>query len=209
VYPLIANFSWDDVLYYLIPLIWVLQYFLPGKKKGEDEPDAPEQREAAEAAQERMRKIREEIRRRVEAQREGGAAVATPEAPAPRQTLVEPVRKTEERSVPRVLQPAPVRREVVADPMPTTFGQPNPQDELHERLREQKARLVEAKKAREAALRQTQKNLKKAKQSNVAIPSTGDLRSDVFATLQSPLAARKAILLSEILGEPRSIKPYS
>lgn len=198
---LIANFSWDQVLYYLIPLIWVLQYFLPGKKKDEEEqPSAPEQREAAEAAQERMRKIREEIRQRVESQREGGSTPGHPPV------MTQP---QQERPAVSTLRPQFEEQEVAVEPAAMTFDQPNPQDELQERLREQQARLKEARKAREAALRQTKETLKQAKSSSVSNPVRGDLRSEVFATLQSPVAARKAIILSEILGEPRSLKPYS
>tara|TARA_B110000037_G_scaffold217570_1_gene278874 strand:- start:14759 stop:15367 length:609 start_codon:yes stop_codon:yes gene_type:complete len=202
VHPLIANFSWDQVLYYLIPLIWVLQYFLPGKKKGGE--DAPERGEAADAAQERMRKIREEIRRRVEAQRGEGASAPVSAEESPQPAQFRPVERPE--PTPQLAQ---LRPEPVVQAAPSSFDQPSPQETLQEHLREQQARLAESRKVREAALRRTKQNPKEAKQPNASVPATKNLRSEVFATLKSPIAARKAIVLSEILGEPRAEKPYS
>jgi hypothetical protein len=219
VYPLIANFSWDDVLYFLIPLIWAIQFFLPNKdkEKGESE-DTPQRREAADAAQERMRKVREEIRRRIEAQREGGASPAPlerQEAPSPQPELqsahehVYDPTKPDGQGRQRAPRPQVQRAEPVAQPEPVFSSEPSPQEKLQQRLSEQRERLAEARKTREAALKRTEKHIKAAKSTPVPVPSGGDLRSEIFATLGSPTAARKAIVLSEILGEPRSSKPYS
>ena len=207
-YPLIANFSWDQVLYYLIPLIWVLQYFLPGNKKAQDseQPDTAEQREAAEAAQERMRKIREEIRRRVEAQRGESAEAPRPvvvqAAPAP----APPTRTLRPEALP---QRPPLSQPAMAERLERSAVPTGPYEDLQEKLREQQARLAESTRARDEALKQTQQRIRRATQPAKHASKVSDLRSEVLATLKCPVVDRKAIVLNEILGKPRAVQPYN
>lgn len=208
--PLIANFSWDDVLYFLIPLIWVLQYFLPNKEKKEQNDDTPAGRAAQEEAQERMRRVREEIRRRAEAQRESRPVME--EAPvAPVSPTVKQLRPARPQS-----QPAPLARpervpQAGMGEAEREFAAPSRAEQLQNRLEEQRARLAESKRVKEDVLRNAKKR-RSAIMAGRPEPrfdfTGGDLRSEVFATLKSPRTARKAIVLSEILGEPRAIKPY-
>ncbi|MFW6353852.1 MAG: hypothetical protein ACOC3I_05645, partial [Verrucomicrobiota bacterium] len=108
--------------------------------------------------------------------------------------------------------PAAARSEAARSPEPPSApAAPATQfathSDLENRLQEQRRRLRESKEARSAAkLKATEIGAVDRSWAVEALPIAA-LRGEVLADLSSPLAARKAIILSEILGEPRALRP--
>ncbi|MFP4282043.1 MAG: hypothetical protein ACLFR7_08800 [Opitutales bacterium] len=216
--PLLAQFDWGEVFYFLIPLAWVALQFLGNKKEKGDEAPPQEQtsQPAAEAEKEdRLRRVREEIRRRVAEQQQERQRELEGGQPRPVPST-EPVNWEEREPPPRRGVPPPVpaaaRREAARSPEPPSApAAPATQfathSDLENRLQEQRRRLRESKEARSAAkLKATEIGAVDRSWAVEALPIAA-LRGEVLADLSSPLAARKAIILSEILGEPRALRP--
>lgn len=230
--PLLLALDIGDLLYVVLPLLWVVGQFFTNKN--EDEKSKPNEAEMAE----RRRRIQEEIRRRIEAQR-SGRGNTTGESSSrtteiPRSSTDEPGRMSPQTSSPAPTRPRydPMRSETEQrrpstprEPMPETVAprrQPEPvvtsaerEPSIQERLAEQRKRLAEAEQVRREAMEKAASmGRRHTHEAPTAMTSssTGGWNTDlplgdqIRAALENPEAARSAIVLSEILGPPMALR---
>lgn len=195
---LAVSFDWEALLPLLLFLLYGLSQLLGSRKKGAEEEifEEPDPDQAAE--EERARQIREEIRRRVESQRQ-----------------------SDEASVSESRQPAPVAQQAAPRSRPEVSPARSSGDGgMIARLTEQKRRLEQARREKAKAERETRSIYDKARRAGsryqrkagaietTALAEPGSVREDVLEILSDPANARRGILLSEILGPPVGSKPY-
>jgi hypothetical protein len=205
--PLLAEFDWSQVFYFLIPLVYVAAQFFGGdkekKSKEAGKPTSPE-------AQDQLRKVQEEIRRKIAERQEemrraieGDVDRPIARSPMEQETSAPEPSEPEWARERREAQPPPVRRE----PAPVAA---QPVNSLERQLREQQEHLKKARQARAAAFAEV-----RSKETGRASPSrgrrqgrTGSTRDAVLSALGDPGSARTAIVLSEVLGPPRALRPF-
>lgn len=213
--PVIAALDWDSVFYILIPLVYVAaQFFTGDKKKGGSK--SAEAKPGSAEAQERLRRVQEEIRRKIaERQAQMNQEQGGPSAPAPAQpaspsrrydpNLPEWAQRGEAQEAPPRPPPTPVASRPTPPPTPAASRA----EDYERRLREQQALLRETQRKREAAFAQT--HGAGSRQSRIDSMSIGGIQepsSSIVEALHSPGAARQAILLREILGPPRALREH-
>ncbi len=213
-----------DWLEILIPIIIIAVYIFSGlrgrggdSQSADPEPDSPEGREAA-AERER---VQAEIRERIlERRREAENAfnqkkaeveqVNQPASPPP----VPPAARTQAREMrrPTNIPQAPDRPEMPGRPSDPTFSWSDSGNPFAKELAEKREQI--AKTQRQAdALRKKHGSGKPAQSSFPSGGSTergkhsaGIFRGSVRETLLEPGAARKAIILGEVMGKPVSMR---
>lgn len=223
VFPPLLAFDWGDLIYGLIPVLWIISQFLGNKEdKEKKEESTPDDAEVAE----RRRRIQEEIRRRIEERKAAaeGRPVQAPEAafagdeprPAeprerPRYDPTQPERPSREPARPVMPTPAPVsrpaERPVELRPQVAASERADSGQSIEARLAEQRERLAESEKAhldaqKRAARIARQHIADERDAADIAKPLTHAtaVRAQVLASLASPAQARAAIVLGEILG---------
>lgn len=219
----LAEMDWSVLVYIALAVGYAVVQFL--RSKGNEEGGNASERKVSgdPAAEERMRRIQEEIRRKIAERRAGSgpSSVETapgprPQEPPPRYDPFAPERSRQERSAPS--QPAPVNRpepvvEPVREPLVSVPAPSEPS--VEERLREQRRQLAKAKREREAAYGRALEIERKAGYSrrdnwgasgSEAVQTEGTVRDQVIAALKNPESARSAFVLLEVLGPPVSSK---
>ncbi len=217
--PVLAEFDWNQVFYFLIPLVYVAAQFFGGdkKKKKTLEDEGPEVPQPQAEGSDRLRRVQEEIRRRIAEQRAGAdEAQEVPDAPVPslrRESSYDPARRS------RAHQPAP---EAAPPPVPvaprTEYRQPVPRpaesgDSLVGRLRQQREQLAKSRvdrdaafsKAREISGVRSSRAGTRGREAPVGIEA-GPMRDHVLASLATPESARVAFVLTEVFGLPKSLR---
>lgn len=197
---LAVSFDWEALLPLLLFLLYGLSQFLGSRKKGREEEVFEEPDPDLAAEEERARQIREEIRRRVEGQRQAEVSASSE---APRQGPVSP-------------PPQPVAR---SQPAPAVSGGSG-DGGMIARLTEQKRRLEQARREKAKAERESRSIYDKARRAGsryqrkvespevAALEAPASVREDVLGILSDPANARRGILLAEILGPPVGNKPH-
>jgi len=207
----------QDHLQIIIAVAGAIAYWLTQRKKeqagettdydGDGRPDhlpKEEQFEDPELA-ERTRRIREEIQKKIEERRRGGAGY---DRPAPAATPAEPPPMGEPAPEPAPMElPPPLVREVVVK---TTPAQAEPWGELASRrqaeLLEQQAaleaQLQQAQEMKAAAMRRLQFETKISAENTAA---TGR-QNALIEELRRPDSLRRAMVLREILGPPVALR---
>jgi len=193
----------DQFIPLVLLVIWgISQLFTKGDKEeeqGTSEEDA--------LAQQRREEIREEMRRRRAESRQEEAGQAAPVRPAPAQPAqreqVRPQQQPAQRPVQRpTQQPRPFRQ-----PQPTAQMQT---DHYAQQIQQLEAQAREANNAAERAFREAQRRIQSAQKVTPTLPMdaavSGNAIKDALATLRDPQAARKAIILREVLGGPVSTR---
>jgi hypothetical protein len=229
--PLLFAFDLGDLVYIILPLLWVAGQFFASKKEEEEKPSEAEMAE-------RRRRIQEEIRKRIEAQRENkgassgsdsGHANSHPANEAQARTRTEEPRRTSLPSQPTAERPETPRYDPYRAEQDQRRRQPEPSQtaptpapstpgsSIEERLAEQRRRLAEAERMREEAF---------AKASSVTshVPKSHSRRKEKSApafggwdfdapmgdqlrgALSNPAAARTAIVIGEVLGPPVGLR---
>ena len=204
------DWNWSDLLYGLVPILYILSQFLgsKGEKKSEEEKAADQQHRQQQEAElaERRRRIQEEIRRRIAGETPAGdAARRTPE-PASSEP-VHPLAPA--RPVPTPLRTPPVH--VPSQVAPSEAYE----SDIERRLAAQREELKRARSARAAARRQadaitagamagdlSQGAGEISAQGAASKPGTKELRSDILQAVRSHRNLRTAVVLTEILGPP-------
>lgn len=219
--PILAQFDWEQVFYVLIPLVYVAaQFFGSDKKKAEKRKDeSPPASEQKADPSERLRRVQEEVRRRIAEAREEARAATAPDreelreardagrSRAPESPRMEPPPALREESPPPV-PPVP-RREPAAAAARLPEGDLSP---IERQLREQRERVARSRERREAAFAQAhdiegQAVRVKRRPWDSSRPSReGAVRDQVLGMLASAESARSAIVLSEVLGPPKSLR---
>ena len=218
---LLADFDWSQVLYFLIPLVYVAAQFLGGDKDKKGKPGT-DGKPATNDPQDQLSRVREEIRRKVAERQEQmrramtGEGERADEQKAPARvpggydpTLPEWAQRRDTRTVSELEERKPAPVESAPPPVPVQAPPLVPQENpLDRQLREQRARLAKARSVREAAFAEARKlaQNKPVRGGGRSIFPVGSTRGQVFAALGSPNAARTAIVLSEVLGPPRSMR---
>lgn len=229
----LAEFDWNQVFVILVPLLYFAAQFFGGKKEKDDKP-APSKggqdgKSAGEAAQERLRRVQEEIRRKIaerqEAMRGGESESAEdsehagpPPVPTPRRGYDPNVPEWAQRRSSAESARAPSRSESSRSSRPTPPPVPvesgaseGGESSLDRQLREQRERLARAKREREAAFAKTAGALSEARSWEISTSqerARGSSRRALLEGLSSPAAAREAILLREVLGPPRALQEF-
>lgn len=222
---LLAEFDWNQVFYFLIPLVYVAAQFFGGDKDKEAKKKAADGKTPSAEVQDRLRKVQEEIRRKVaERQEEMRRAAEGAEAPsAARADSARPMTGDYDPTLPEWAQrnagsqpttrvnPPPIPRrsdlqpEVTLPPVPPMEPQ---ESSLDKQLREQRSRLERARLEREAAFAKTRDAASAVRVAAGKSAHVSSVRHEVLLGLRSPVAARTAIVLSEILGPPRATRPF-
>lgn len=223
--PILAEFDWNSVFVILVPLLYFAMQFLGSAKKDDKENSAPPGKggQPDPSAQERLRRVQEEIRRKIAERQEQVRRVM--EGEDPRETPAAPPAQTYDPNRPEWAQrresppprPATSSMPRSSQPPPRPAPEPAPmpsrpmENALDRQLREQRERLARAKREREEAYAKASGLLHRAMGGNTGHPHHGahsSARDAVLVALHSPQAARNAIVLSEILGPPRATREY-
>ncbi len=210
----LQNWNWTDLLYGLIPLLYILSQFLGSKEEKKEDSDSPEtqqrKREEEAALAERRRRIQEEIRRRIAGEDAVSEPAKQPQA-APRKTA--PARSLHDQRQP---DPAARRTSPQANPsrsMPASdvsrtsdggYG-----NDIEARLARQKEALRRSQREHEAARKRAAEigsEIGSIAQAGQAPSNVGAsaVRKEVLAAIRSGQNLRSAIVLAEILGPPVS-----
>ena len=213
-YQLAASFDWETLVPVLFFVLYGIAQLLSAKKKGQEQGEEDQGVDDA-AMEERARRIREEIRRKIEERRQSREGNAPQPSPAQYRgteykrydpTLPEKQQKRPALK-PRTLEPKPTRREVQPQPVPME----SPQADIMQRLEEQRAVLEKSRreqreaKARAAEMMAAAGTRKKAA-STRTIAMSGSLRGQLLAGLRDPISVRKAVLYREILDPPIGLR---
>ncbi len=203
----------QDNLQVVIAVAGAIAYWLTQRKKeqageptdydGDGRPDNPHREEQFEDPElaERTRRIREEIQRKIEERRRGGAGYDRPGAPA-----LEP--QLSDAEGPPVIIPQempPMVREVTVKPAPLTASDTSALRRLAE-LREQQETLAEqlkqAQEMKAAVLRRRQF------EATISAEKTAQLlhRATLVDELRNRESVRRAMILREILGPPVALR---
>ncbi len=170
-----------------------------GQKGGEETPAPPKEYEFDDPElAERTRKIREEIRRKIE-QRRGQAYQPQPVPPV----VVEP---SPEATPPPVMQLPRVVREVMIQRVPAPApvrAETSAQAEEMERQNALAERLREAEIMREGAAKRAAFEAATADKEPALLAAT---RTTVLEDLREPAALRRAFILREVLGPPVALR---
>lgn len=200
----------NDLLEYLVPvvvfLLWAAsQYLEKRKEKGEQEQppqDAYEQEEQA-------RRIQDEIRRKIAERRQEQQGGETPNSPPPLAPAAPLERPSPYSSPPLSERGQAVPRQRVGPPpmrAEPAYHEPEPRRDLFAELAEQEERMRETQRRAEQARAQARQRLASAQVRTpgyARVPRAAtSLRQDLLDTLRDPVAARKAVLYSEVLGTP-------
>lgn len=204
----LADLNWSDLLYGLIPILYVVAQFFGGNdekgKKGDSPAERKRRAEDEAARAERRRRIQEEIRRRITGEAPPNESTAEPiRRPAQPQARPEPQlsRHAEpEPAAPRPQQPATTRAD-------GGYG-----GDIEHQLANQRKLLEKARTARTAARQQAADITKNAVGpatndiygTDRSPASTGDLRNNVLQSLRSARDIRAAFVLGEVLAPPIS-----
>ena len=205
----------DNLLEFVVPLIFAAIYFFGNmlSKGGEDDapkPSRPQRRpEADPAAEERQRRIQEEIRRKIMERRHAAEG-----APSERN-----VRR--ERTPPPQPEPAPVA-EVTKQPVEVTSVEQSEtkdfswdvSDNAYETEMQRRMQEIEATKQRAKQLQQQAAQASKRADTPSRSQRSGRqghsrLSGSVRQSLRDPAAARAAFVYGEVLGQPVSLKKSS
>jgi hypothetical protein len=207
-----------DHLDILIPLIAVLLWFLNRRRSDADNEDAEQPRSAPfemedtdPEAEQRARRIQEEIRRRIaERQREDQGPVVVP--PTLLAADTPPEQRDRSRSMPRpvsegALRPAPAARSevppVVAAPVATSANVLAYQQQMEEQWRAiERARREAERLRRESPYALASPMPRRGEPAPAPVAS---LRSMVLSDLREPGSLRRAVLLREVLGPPKGL----
>jgi hypothetical protein len=204
----------QDHLQLVIAVAGAIAYWLTQRKKdqageptdydGDGQPDnlpKEAQFEDPELA-ERTRKIREEIQKKIEERRRGGAGYERPAAPAE----PPPIHEAEPQPAQMELPPPLVREVVVraAPPQPEPWGElaSRRQAELREQQDAVDAQLKQAQEMKAAAMRRLEFEAKLSAEKTAAVGR----QSALLDELRKPDSLRRAILLREILGPPVALR---
>lgn len=235
------SFDWEALLPILFFLLYGLSQFLGGRgeEDAEDESGSGKQGKGSEAkreAEERARRIREEIQRKMADRRqqaEGGRATQSAEQQRPAYNPLAPdgqqgagsARRSEDRQPERAQRKEPARRPQT-EPASDLFG--SGQSAIERQLAEQRRRLEESRRKQEEAKAQAKQIQRKAGVAEGAIgsseegssaaraawgmdaiPSPGGLRSSLLKGIRDPREIRKAVLYREVLDPPVSMREQS
>ena len=203
----------QDHLQVIIAIAGAIAYWLTQRKKeqageptdydGDGQPDnlpKEAQFEDPELA-ERTRRIREEIQRKIEERRRGGAGYDRPSDPGAPPPLAQ------EEPPPVVIQqelPPPLIREVVVRPSAAAAdaAAARRMAELREQQETLAQQLKQAEEMKAAAMR------RREFEATVSAEKTAQLqkRASLVEELRNPESARRAIILREILGPPVALR---
>lgn len=195
----------ENTLEWLAPLVFFILYAISQfiGKKNADEGEAPSttssQDEEAEA-----RRIREEIRRRIEERQaqQDGAPVSPPPPPAP-------ARQPQAQKSPAPSQPAGSFGRTISAPAPEAARGPTATERLEhemarlERSRQEKDRVAEQVR-RKMSRREKQSQALAAKAETARLRAVG--RFNIRRDFGSPQDARRAFIYSEIFGMPVGLR---
>ena len=222
--PILAEFDWGQVFYILIPLVYVAAQFFGGEKeekgggaKGKKGGSGGEEI----SAEERMRRVREEIRRRV-AERTGETETPEPRPLAPASSRSD---RSYDPSRPDGMgQRGELRRSSVPPPVPPAAPAPaEPRDGvdgLEKQLAQQRKRLAEMRQENAAARERaraivregegrTARFRRPAKVAVVAVAGSASTRDQVQGLLRDKASLKTAFVLTEVLGRPVSMRSGS
>jgi len=182
----------------LAPVVIFLLYAissLRGRKETEEEQDPK--------VLERTRRIQEEIRRKIQERRQGGAGEsARPEARSFEPTAPEPelVFEPQPFEAPVSVPDREVEAELLADQAA--------QETFSERQRQIEAEIEEARVAKEAALVRAKAVRRGAADAASAVsPVKRDgVREELLRGLDSPKSLKASILIREVLGKPMGLR---
>jgi hypothetical protein len=175
-----------------------------GKTEEGEPTSSPYERTAPTASgpgeDERVRRIQEEIRRRIMERTAGGGRPDVPEAAPPQLPPLQPraermdTHDGEEEEQPA--RPAPQRRAVAMDAFDA--AETERQHRLAEQLRELQQRQAETKTRVDQLKRQSSAAERQTQDQRALAPLNADLRD--------PAALRRAVILQEVLGKPVSLR---
>jgi len=215
----------DNLLEYLIPLIFAAIYFFgnmfSGNSKDEEDapPTLPRSRGADDEpdAAERQRRIQEEIRRKIMERRrasEGGQVAPAapaghdsrerpPPVPVPRETHSEARERPSAYSIPS--------REREPEPGHPAFSWDKSDDAYENSMQAKLRRIEETKRKAEKLQKQAaERRDSPDKRGEPRKPRTGGyFTGTVRESLQDPQAARVAFIYGEVLGQPISLRKGS
>lgn len=227
------SFDWEALLPILFFLLYGLSQFFGGRGEQEDEGGSPEKgggkgSEAMREAEERARKIREEIRRKMAERREqaqgrGGATARPASEPEYDPTVPETAGRRQrwaEEAMEESSGTSGGARESGAGESGRSIGG---ESGIERRLAEQRRRLEESRRKQEEARAQARQIERKAQVQQGAIgsgnevgsavrpwgeelPTPSGLRSALLAGIRDPKEIRKAILYREVLEPPVSMR---
>ncbi|MEX0322304.1 MAG: hypothetical protein AB3N63_09115 [Puniceicoccaceae bacterium] len=216
-----ASFDWDT----LGPLIFIAVAALAQlasklKKGGQDSEDEPEV-----DAEERARRIREEIRRKIQERKQAEEIESQPLGHPPRRAAYDPTLPEDMQRRPsqvppvRTLQPEPPKqvRPVAQPPRPVIQQKPpvTKATSIQDRLSEQMKLLEQSRKKQKEALEKAHRMEKAAlagkarardTRKSVTVETEGNFRDQLVAGLRHPDSIRKAVLYREILGPPLGLR---
>ena len=215
-FQLAASFDWETLVPILFFVLYGIAQFLGSKKKGDAAEEETEEYDREDAdMEERARRIREEIRRKIEERRkQQGKPAPQPVRPAAYDpTVSEQQQSPRSRPQPRTYQPEPAPQPVLvpqpAESIPSLPADSSLERKLHEqrillqKSREDKQEARERAREIETAARRSSRRKKKA----VVMETHGDsLRQDLLTGLRDPMSVRKAVLYREILDPPIGLR---
>jgi hypothetical protein len=210
-FQLAASFDWETLVPVLFFILYGVAQFFGSKKKGDAAKEGEEAYDREEAdMEERARRIREEIRRKIEERRKQQGK------PAPqtvRPAAYDPNLPEQQQSQPRTYQPEPAPRPIPVpqpvDPIPVLPQESSLERKLHEqrillqKTRKAKQEAREQAREIESAARQGRRRKKTAKVVEIAEDS---LRQELLTGLRDPMSLRKAVLYREILDPPIGLR---
>jgi hypothetical protein len=220
-FQLAASFDWEALVPILFFVLYGIFQLLGSKKKGNAADEEPEMDDGA--MEERARRIREEIRRKIEERRQPQQDRTPQTAPASRREVeydptVPEGQQRRPQVQPRTLQPQKQARPVQRpEPVPAWQPQPVPvtagQSSLEKRLQEQRALLEKSRREREEARSRAKEiedaaGVRKKKRGAYAIAEepSGALRKSLLVGLRDPMSVRRAVLYREILDPPLGLR---
>lgn len=233
----VAALSWEElipilffVIYGIVQLIASQRNKSGGEEAGEDPADLE--------AEERARKIREEIQRKLQNRGNKPSRPAEPESPEPATASAPSRRREYDPRLPDDEQPQPWDWESPKKMAPPDWeeshepshweerpreqrsGHPSGMEDIEQQLANQRQKVKESLRERDAAKVKAEDIRKKAgigdEIGSPAKPKARSaydfrqtresLRGDLIEALKNPKTTRQAMVLSEILGDPKSLQ---
>jgi len=212
-------FSMDNLLEFIVPLVFAAIYFfgnmLSGKSEKGDK-EEPVQRGSTsqdDEAAERQRSIQESIRRKIMERRQAASQPKQVTSTAAFEPQREERRQTSEsnrgpREMMKKMTPPPVRRQ--AEPAEAAEKEKKPSfswdtsDNASESNIEQQLSRIEATKRKAEQIKKQGRAVGDTSQSTKRSGGFRTVRGPIRSQLRDPAAARAAFIFSEILGQPAS-----
>lgn len=182
----------------------IVQVILKSGKGGEKDNS-----QSAEEKRRKMEQVREEIRRRIEAQRQGTSVPAQPVTQAQRsvQDPVEAIRRRIEAQ--RQAQQQTQTRSVVAAAPRKVIQEPvtTPLEDPMEAIRRRIEGLRESSREAEQQMADIQERVARVPASvSLAYSGAADVQHALRQLLREPQSIRQAVVLTEVLGTPKGLQ---